>query len=112
MEPLIEIFSRLGSSTADLLSTRGNVYVEGEHDNAILQSGFADVLTGFQVQGLGGRSEIEKEVPNLQAEEKRGRLKKLQLFILDGCIQSDGAKPEAIWSQSDNSSVTALRTTY
>ncbi len=93
MEPLIEIFSRLGSSTADLLSTRGNVYVEGEHDNAILQSGFADVLTGFQVQGLGGRSEIEKEVPNLQAEEKRGRLKKLQLFILDGDRKPTGLNP-------------------
>jgi predicted ATP-dependent endonuclease of OLD family len=78
---LFEVFERLGSSPADVLFTRGNVYVEGEHDAAILQAGFPVALSGFKVAGLGGRGQIEREAPILQAEETAGRLQKVQLFI-------------------------------
>lgn len=80
---VFEILNRLGNSTADVLFTRGAVFVEGEHDSAILQAGFADVLLGYKTQALGGRSEVEKEIPRLQALEQQGRLEKNQLFIFD-----------------------------
>src|SRR6202021_2021945 len=34
---LFEVFERLGSSTADVLFARGNVYVEGPDDKQILE---------------------------------------------------------------------------
>jgi hypothetical protein len=90
---LFEVFERLGSSPADVLFTRGNVYVEGEHDAAILQAGFPVALSGFKVAGLGGRGEIEREAPILQAEEAAGRLQKVQLFILDNDRVQTTLKP-------------------
>jgi predicted ATP-dependent endonuclease of OLD family len=73
---LFEVFERLGVSPADVLFTRGNVYVEGEHDSQVLEAGFPAALNGFKVTGLGGRGEVERECPNLQAQEKAGRLTK------------------------------------
>jgi hypothetical protein len=82
-QELFEVFERLGSSPADVLFARGNIYVEGEHDSQILQAGFPALLSGFKITALGGRAEIEREFPNLQNEEKSGRLRKGQLFVLD-----------------------------
>jgi hypothetical protein len=73
-QELFEVFERLGSSPADVLFTRGNVYVEGDHDSQILQAGFPRLLSGLKVTSLGGRPEVEKEILNLQAEERAKRL--------------------------------------
>ncbi|WP_206237964.1 ATP-dependent nuclease [Novosphingobium terrae] len=80
---VFEVLNRLGASTSDLLFSRGSVFVEGDHDAIILQAGYADSLQGFKVQPLGGRSEIEKDIPKLQEQEKNGNLTKKQLFIFD-----------------------------
>jgi predicted ATPase len=80
---LFDVFDRLGSSPADVLFSRGNIYVEGDHDSQIFQAGYPRLLEGFQITQLGGRAEIEREVPIFQAEEKSGKLRKVQLFILD-----------------------------
>jgi AAA15 family ATPase/GTPase len=57
---LFEVFERLGSSPADVLFTRGNVYVEGEHDSQILQAGFPEILSGLKVTSLGGGPKSRK----------------------------------------------------
>jgi hypothetical protein len=74
----------LGSSAADVLFAKGNIYVEGPHDQLILQTGYAELLNGYKITSVGGRGEIEREIPNLQEQEKAGKLTKRQLFILDG----------------------------
>lgn len=89
---LFEVFERLGSSPADVLFTRGNIYVEGEHDSQILQAGFQRILSGLKVSSLGGRAEVEKEIGSLQAEERANRLKKVQFFVFDHDRVTTGLK--------------------
>jgi len=80
---IFEIFERLGHSPSEVLFTKGDIYVEGEHDDIILRSGFDDILTEFKISSLGGRDVVEREMPLLQQQERKGHLKKLQLFIID-----------------------------
>jgi len=80
---VFEILNRLGSSTADVLFSRGTVFVEGEHDAAILQSGYGSILQGYKIQSLGGRTEVEKEIPRLQGLERDDKLERKQLFLFD-----------------------------
>lgn len=91
-EELFEIFERLGSSTAEVLFSNGSVFVEGPHDSAILQAGFGDTVSGFKITAVGGRAEIEREVPALQEQERNGLLTKVQLFILDNDRNPTGIK--------------------
>lgn len=81
-----EVFSalnRLGTSAADSLFSRGNIFVEGEHDSLVLEDGFYDLVAGYKITNLGGRSGIEKEIQTLQNAEKKGDLDKLNCFIFD-----------------------------
>ena len=89
---LFDVFDRLGSSPADVLFSRGNIYVEGDHDSQIFQAGYPKLLEGFQITHLGGRAEIEREVPLFQTEERAGKLRKVQLFILDADRQKVSLK--------------------
>lgn len=82
-QEIFEIFGRLGSSAADVLFSRGAIYVEGPHDALILQTGYPTLVNGYKINALGGRGEIEREVPALQGQEKVGRLNKVQLFLMD-----------------------------
>lgn len=80
---VFEVLKRLGTTAADSLFFKGNIFVEGEHDSLILEEGFYDLLNGFKVTSLGGRSEVEKEIKALQEAEKRGELDKVHGFIFD-----------------------------
>ena len=80
---MFEALRRLGSSTADVLNSRGSVFVEGDHDVEILQAGFYDTLAGYKLAKVGGRSEVEKEFRTLIKIEKEKKLAKIQCFILD-----------------------------
>jgi len=80
---LFDALRRLGTSAADSLFSRGNLFVEGEHDSAILGEGFYSLLSGFKITDLGGRTEIEKEIRTLQSAEQKNDLSKLHCFIFD-----------------------------
>ena len=80
---LFEILRRLGLSSMDVVSWRGTIFVEGEEDIDLLSTGFADLLSAYQLKALGGRAEVEKEIQDLQQQEKKGDLQRLNVFIFD-----------------------------
>jgi hypothetical protein len=80
---VFEALKRLGTSPADSLFSNGNLFVEGDHDAAILEEGFFELVTGFKITTLGGRTEVEKEIRAFQEAERRGELGKLHCFIFD-----------------------------
>jgi predicted ATPase len=86
---VVEVLERLGVTTADVLFSKGNIFVEGPHDEAILSEGFAGIVGGYKITGLGGREEVEKASRNevetsiKDLEKSAGKLNKLKLFILD-----------------------------
>lgn len=82
-EELADALRALGSSTVGVLFTKGTIYSEGLHDEELLQAGFADLLQGFRVISLGGRSEVEKQIKTLQKTEKEGKLDTFHCFIFD-----------------------------
>jgi len=81
-----EVFSalsRLGTTVADSLFSSGNIFVEGDHDSIVLEEGFFDLVAGYKITSLGGRSGVEKEISALQKAEKSGDLDKINCFIFD-----------------------------
>ncbi|KAF0145047.1 MAG: SMC domain protein [Nitrospirae bacterium] len=80
---VFDALRRLGTTAADSLFSRGNIFVEGEHDTAILEEGFYEIIMGYKITSLGSRGDIEKEIDTLQAAEKRGEIDKLHAFIFD-----------------------------
>lgn len=80
---MFEALRRLGASTADVLFSRGTIVVEGEHDSEVLNEGFFELVSGFKITRAGGRSEVEKEIKNLQDAERRNEINKMTLAILD-----------------------------
>lgn len=77
------VLQKLGSSSTDLLSTKGVVYLEGPHDADVLEQAISIHLPGFVAKHLGGRNEIEKNIRTLQDEDKKNRLDYYQLFLFD-----------------------------
>jgi predicted ATPase len=65
---VFDAFRRLGTTAAETLFARGNIFVEGEHDAAILEEGFYEQVIGYKITNLGGRKEVEKEIATLQAQ--------------------------------------------
>ncbi len=80
---VFDALKRLGSSTSDVLFSRGSLFVEGEHDAEILNVGFADLISRYRVSALGGRSNVEREIDLLQLAEKREEIDTLTGFIFD-----------------------------
>jgi predicted ATPase len=80
---VFDALRRLGTTAAESLFARGNIFVEGEHDSAILEEGFYDQVIGYRITSLGGRKEVEKEITTLQLAEQKGELDKLSCFIFD-----------------------------
>lgn len=80
---VFDALNRLGTSAADSLFSKGNIFVEGEHDALLLEDGFYDFVAGYKITSLGGRSGIEKEIETLQKAERQGELDKLNCFIFD-----------------------------
>jgi predicted ATPase len=80
---MFEALKRLGASTADVLFTRGTIFVEGPHDVELLNEGFFDLVSGYKVTQLGGREEVVKNISRLQEAEVRGEVDKINLLIFD-----------------------------
>jgi len=80
---IFDALSRLGTSAADSLFSKGNIFVEGDHDALLLEDGYYDYVAGYKITSLGGRTGIEKEIETLQRAEKQGELDKLNCFIFD-----------------------------
>jgi hypothetical protein len=80
---MFEALKRLGASTADVLFSRGTIFVEGAHDAELLNEGFFDLVSGYKVTELGGREEVEKSITNLQAAEARSEVDKINVLIFD-----------------------------
>ena len=82
-----EMFSalgRLGVSPAESFFYESRIFVEGPHDEELLEEGFREVLGDrCQISWLGGRKAIESEIDNLKNAEKEGRLDRLHCFIFD-----------------------------
>jgi hypothetical protein len=89
---VFEALRRLGTTAAETLFARGNIFVEGEHDAVILEEGFYEQVLGYKITNLGGRKEVEKEIITLQASERKGELDKLNCFIFDLDRSPAGAK--------------------
>ena len=82
----IEVFDalrRLGTTAAEALFARGNIFVEGDHDAAILEEGFYEQIMGYRITSLGGRKAVEREITTLQEAEQRGEIEKVNCFIFD-----------------------------
>jgi len=78
---VFDALRRLGTTAAESMFARGNIFVEGEYDAAILSEGYYDQVMGYKITSLGGRKEVEKEISTLQAAEQKGELDKLNCFI-------------------------------
>lgn len=77
------VLQKLGSSSTDLLSTKGVLYLEGPHDVDILEAAISTYMAGFVAKHLGGRNEIEKNIKTLLEEDRKNRLDSYQLFLFD-----------------------------
>jgi predicted ATPase len=74
---------RLGTSASDALFSAGSIFVEGDHDIEILETGFDELLCKYKITQLGGRGSIEKEIKTLQKAEVQGEIDTLKCFIFD-----------------------------
>jgi len=82
-EEVYEALKRLGTDQSDVLFSKGTLFVEGPEDVDLIDVGFSDVVAGFKVKALGGRSEVEKEILVLQENEKKGLLDTCHAFLFD-----------------------------
>ena len=74
---------RLGTSASDVLFSAGSIFVEGEHDIDVLETGFDKLVVKYHITQLGGRGNIEKEIQTLQGAEIKGEIDTLKCFIFD-----------------------------
>jgi len=87
---------RLGTSTSDVLFSKGSVFVEGEHDSEILEASFADQISKYKVTALGGRSNVEREIRSLQSAEEKGSADNPTCFIFDLDNRPTGLKSTSL----------------
>lgn len=75
---------KLGVSPAESFFYDSRVFVEGPHDEEILEEGFrATIGDRCQLSSLGGRRAVEAEIRSLQKAEAEGRLDRIHCFIFD-----------------------------
>ena len=79
----VEALRHLGANTAEVLVSKGSVFVEGVDDVDLLNTGFEERLRGYRVIRLGNRQEVEREIRKLQGAERAGELDNPQCFIFD-----------------------------
>jgi predicted ATP-dependent endonuclease of OLD family len=78
---VFDALRRLGTSASDVLFSAGSIFVEGEHDIEVLQAGFDELVSKYNIKQLGGRQSVEKEIKTIQAAEKNGEIDTLKLFV-------------------------------
>ncbi|WP_072659161.1 ATP-dependent nuclease [Mariprofundus micogutta] len=83
-DEMFRALGRLGVSPAESFFYESRLFVEGPHDEELLEEGFRTTLGDrCQISSLGGRKAVEAEIRNLQAAEAEGRLDRLHCFIFD-----------------------------
>jgi predicted ATPase len=80
---VFDALRRLGTSASDVLFSSGSIFVEGDNDIEILEAGFSQILSRFNVTQLEGRTNVEREIQTLQEAEVRGEVDTLKCFIFD-----------------------------
>jgi predicted ATPase len=80
---VFEALRRLGTSTSDVLFSSGSIFVEGDDDIDILETGFPKLLSRYKITKLEGRGNVEREIRTLQDAEKRGEIDTLKCLIFD-----------------------------
>lgn len=95
-----EMFGALGTlgvSPAESFFYESRLFVEGPHDQELLEEGFRSTLGDrCQISWLGGRKVLEGEIASLQHAEKQGSLDRLHCFILDKDRSVTGMKGTAL----------------
>jgi hypothetical protein len=82
-EEISQALSRLGTSESEGLLYKATVFVEGDSDVDLLETGFDALLRRYKVKELGGRREVEKHIASLQQAEKSGTKLSARYFIFD-----------------------------
>ncbi len=82
-EEISQALRRLGTSEAEGLLYKATIFLEGEHDVELLESGFPTLLRPYSIRELGGRGEVERQIARLQAAEKKGQVVPPTFFIFD-----------------------------
>ncbi|HTC62134.1 MAG TPA: AAA family ATPase [Candidatus Saccharimonadales bacterium] len=82
-DEISQALRKLGSSETESLLYKATIFVEGEHDVDLLQTGFGDSLRRYKLKELHGRHEVEKQIEALQAAESKGDHVPATYFIFD-----------------------------
>ncbi|MBB4185682.1 AAA family ATPase [Sinorhizobium terangae] len=82
-EAVAEALRQLGTSESEGLLYKATIFVEGEHDVELLELGFGSILRQHKLKDLGGRTEVEKQIRQLQEAEKSGVTLTPRYFIFD-----------------------------
>ena len=80
---VFEALRRLGTSASDVLFSAGSIFVEGDHDIELLETGFDEIVGRYNITQLGGRGPVENEIRTLKEAEARGEVDTLKCFIFD-----------------------------
>lgn len=80
---ITEALRQLGTSESEGLLYRATIFVEGEHDVELLERGFGSLLRQYKIKDLGGRTQIERYIRQLQDAETSGRELTPRYFIFD-----------------------------
>jgi hypothetical protein len=81
-DEMFRALSRLGVSPAESFFYESRIFVEGPHDEELIEEGFRAVIGDrCQISSLGGRKAIENEIENLQQAEIEGRLDRLHCYF-------------------------------
>jgi predicted ATPase len=80
---VFEALRRLGTSASDVLFSAGSIFVEGDHDSELLETGFDEIVGRYNITQLGSRGAVEKEIQTLKEAEARGEIDTIKCFIFD-----------------------------
>ncbi len=80
---IAEALRALGTTVSDELLYKATIFVEGPEDVEILEAGFSELLRRYRLKDLGGRSEVEKHIQQLQDAERKGTPFSRKYFIFD-----------------------------
>ena len=80
---VFEALRRLGTSASDVLFSAGSIFVEGDHDIELLETGFDEIVARYNITQLGSRGQVENEIRTLKKAEEKGEVDTLKCFIFD-----------------------------
>jgi AAA15 family ATPase/GTPase len=86
----VQALRLLGTSEIEELLYEAVVFVEGPDDVELLEVAFQETLSRFRYRPLGGRTEVEKHIKELQAAEAAGLKENISYFVFDGDNRPSG----------------------